>query len=217
MTERAERLLAIADELGLTEKQRTFCLEYARTRNGVQSAEAAGYSGDYHTLASMAHENLNKPQIREYLQAIAKETGALQKFEQRVKSAAEVLERLSDQAFHDQTEFLRVDEQTGGFTWDLKAIKESGLGYLIKRISHDKETGAPVLEFYDAQAALDKLGKHYRLFSDNDGPSVSNQSVNIGQVLVQLNAGEKPEPGQLVGLAKGLLGKPIEVEAERVE
>jgi len=50
----------------LTEKQEAFCIEYLRCRfNGTQAAINAGYSP--RSAASIADENLRKPEIQEYL------------------------------------------------------------------------------------------------------------------------------------------------------
>lgn len=47
----------------LTEKQRKFIAFYSG--NGVEAARRAGYDGDDTVLASVAYENLRKPQLRE--------------------------------------------------------------------------------------------------------------------------------------------------------
>lgn len=55
----------------LTEKQRRFCEAYAgeAAGNGVRACELAGYEGNKVTLASVAYENIRKPQIRAVLAA----------------------------------------------------------------------------------------------------------------------------------------------------
>jgi len=50
----------------LTEKQKMFCKEYMIDLNATRAAIAAGYSEK--TASEMGYENLNKPQIQEYLQ-----------------------------------------------------------------------------------------------------------------------------------------------------
>lgn len=50
----------------LTHKQRLFIEHYIQTGgNGTAAARAAGYRGNTATLGVVAHENLNKPNIRE--------------------------------------------------------------------------------------------------------------------------------------------------------
>lgn len=52
----------------LTPKQKRFCEEWLIDRNGTQAAKRAGYSE--HTAQQVASENLSKPLIREYLNAL---------------------------------------------------------------------------------------------------------------------------------------------------
>jgi hypothetical protein len=60
------------DASELTELERKFCEAYAGVceGNGVRAAKAAGYSGDYGTLATQAWRLLKKADIREYLSGL---------------------------------------------------------------------------------------------------------------------------------------------------
>lgn len=49
----------------LTAKQKAFAREYAKTKNGTQSALAAGYGTNEKGASAIAVENLAKPRIRE--------------------------------------------------------------------------------------------------------------------------------------------------------
>lgn len=51
----------------LTPKQKAFVDHYLVTGNGVDSAQKAGYAGNYETLAQVAAENLRKPYIAKAL------------------------------------------------------------------------------------------------------------------------------------------------------
>ncbi len=53
------------DGLGLTFKQRIFCEEFIKERNATKAALKAGYSKS--SAASIASENLQKPDIVKYL------------------------------------------------------------------------------------------------------------------------------------------------------
>ena len=55
------------NDMALTARQKRFGDEYAVTLNGTKAAIAAGYSEK--TAASMAYENLRKPEILEYIHA----------------------------------------------------------------------------------------------------------------------------------------------------
>lgn len=55
----------------LTKKQKDFADGYINTGNGVQSALQAYDTEDYGTAAIIAHENLQKPKVKEYLESNA--------------------------------------------------------------------------------------------------------------------------------------------------
>lgn len=59
----------------LTDKQKMFCKEYCIDWNATRAAIAAGYSEN--TASEMGYENLNKPQIAEYIEHIQKDLGKL--------------------------------------------------------------------------------------------------------------------------------------------
>ncbi len=69
----------------LTKKQKKFVGTYLETGNGAQSALVAYDTQDYNTAASLASENLRKPNIRAYL-------------EDRAEKAAEMVYQLSQEA-----------------------------------------------------------------------------------------------------------------------
>lgn len=55
----------------LTKKQKLFCKEYLKDLNGTRAAIAAGYSEK--SAKMIAHENLTKPYLSDYIQSINKE------------------------------------------------------------------------------------------------------------------------------------------------
>ncbi len=52
---------------GLTEKQKIFCIKYLEYNNATRAAKEAGYSQK--TAYSIGSENLNKPEIKEYIES----------------------------------------------------------------------------------------------------------------------------------------------------
>jgi hypothetical protein len=116
---------------------------------------------DYSTAGVTAHRLLKKPKIR---LEIERRLGVA------VASSQEVLERLTQQARADLGEILEPD---GSF--DVQRAKRRGKSKLLKKIKYDKDTGKLVeLEIHDPQAALEKLGRFHKLFTDRvettDGP-----------------------------------------------
>lgn len=141
---------------GLTNKQKAFINEYfIGGFNGTDAARRAGYKGNDATLASIAYENLRKPQIKEEIERRMKESAM---------GAAEVLYRLTEHARGDIGEFIAVDYLA------LQSHPKSRLVKKIKRtfrVDKDESTTEHIeLELYDAQAALVQLGRSHALFTD---------------------------------------------------
>jgi phage terminase small subunit len=116
----------------LTIKQEKFVNEYIKTGNGTQSAVKAGYSEK--TAYQIAHENLNKPEVAQYIdkrmQSAADKVGMTQEYilneikywiDSRVKESLKALEMGGRhlQMFSDKIDVsVRTQEQA------LKEIEE---------------------------------------------------------------------------------------------
>jgi hypothetical protein len=133
----------------LTGKQRRFINFYLELWNGTEAASRAGYKGDRDTLAVVASENLRKPKIRDAIE---------KRLESEAMGADEVLWRFGQQARGNLADFINTDIP-GGLV-DMDAIAEKG--HLLKKFTWTKQ--GITVEMYDAQVALDKLGKAHRLF-----------------------------------------------------
>jgi phage terminase small subunit len=141
----------------LTDKQRAFIAEYLIDLNGTQAAIRAGYSKD--TARQIATENLSKPYIRQEID---------RHIASRVMTANEVLLRLTEQARGSIEDFFDMA------TWNFDKAKaaESGRLHVIKEFKrtvtkfNDVETETVEFKLYDAQAALEKLGKYHKLFTE---------------------------------------------------
>lgn len=133
----------------LTGKQRRFINFYLELWNGTEAASKAGYEGDRDTLAVTASRLLRNAKVR----------GAIEKrLESEAMGANEVLRRLSEHARGNLADFIDTDVPGGLIDMDVVAAK----GHLLKKLSWTK-VGLQV-ELYDAQAALEKLGKAHGLF-----------------------------------------------------
>jgi phage terminase small subunit len=95
--EETEELQALRD--ALTDKQRMFADEYLRCLNATQAARAIYNSDDYGTLRSIGSENLKKPHIRAYINALLPQIGM---------GAEEVLARLTYIARTEDTKHALV-------------------------------------------------------------------------------------------------------------
>lgn len=162
----------------LTAKQRRFCDEYLVDLNASQAAIRAGYSPD--TANRMGAENLTKPVIKARIQ---------QQMDERAKrtevTADRVLLELARIAFCNVTDIARLvtksvkqqvwNEQTG--TWEEKEVMQQlvelkdtdtlpvDIRAAIASIKNTKYGVA--VEVVDKVKALELIGKHLGMFTDN--------------------------------------------------
>lgn len=157
---------------GFTPKQRAFIEAYLGRANGnaTEAARLAGYSD----AAVSGSENKRN-------QAIWAEISKT--LNERSLAAGEVVSRLSEQARGEHTAFVRTKRPDGepcAPYVDVEALIAAGKAHLIKGIKMTRH--GPQVEFYDAQAALQLIGRHHGLFTDKleipNGVSVSH-SGNI--------------------------------------
>lgn len=144
--------------MALSAKQQAFVESYLACWNAAEAARRAGYSEK--TARSIGAENLTKPDIQAAIQA---------RLAELKMSADEVLTRLADQARGSLAPFLVTNERGDLQRFDLN--DEQPL-HLLKKASVTKRTYKDTteetvsIELYDAQAALNLLGKHHKLFTD---------------------------------------------------
>jgi phage terminase small subunit len=184
---------------GLTIKQRLFVEAYLETLNATEAARRAGYKAKtYVTLRHIGSENLTKPNIKAEID---------RRMRKASMSADEVLLRLTQQAqAPDMTEFIELRDQyevdkDGNFLLtgkildiDLNHIRELGLGHLIKSIS--QTTGGLKIEWYDAQGALEKLGKAHGLFKERVEHSGEIIQAQVNVYIPDNARGDRdPSPG----------------------
>ena len=81
----------------LTTKQQKFCNEYIKSGNAKDAATKAGYSPK--TAYSIGNENLNKPELKAYIEKRLKQLES-----EKIAGAREVLEYLSSVMRGKQTE-----------------------------------------------------------------------------------------------------------------
>ena len=87
----------------MTPKQKKFSDEYIKSGNAKQSAIKAGYSPK--TAYSIGNENLNKPELKAYIDERLKELS-----NHKILSAAEVLEYLSRVVAGKETEYVATSK-----------------------------------------------------------------------------------------------------------
>lgn len=139
-----------------TDKERMFIAYYVAHLNGTKAARLAQYEGDDATLGVTSHRLLKNAKIRAEVDRLLSE---------KVMGANETLIRLSEHARGDMGDFINID-----FSAEAARHPMSRLIKKFKRTSrNDKDDGLTItveLELYDAQAALEKLGRYHALFTD---------------------------------------------------
>jgi len=144
----------------LTGKQRAFVDHWFGKAqfNGTEAARLAGYQGDENTLAVAASRLLRNDKIK---------TEIAFRWEQHGITAEEVLFRLSEQARANIGQFLMKappDEEDEREKWYLDLEKVQEAGHLVKSLQWTRY--GPKVDLYDAQGALQLIGKHLGLFSE---------------------------------------------------
>jgi phage terminase small subunit len=141
---------------GLNAKQQAFVEAYLTCWNETEAARRAGYANP--------NNNAHRLMVNDGIQA------AIQARLVELKmSADEVLTRLAEHARGSLADFLRItgDGDLRGF--DLSEDKPLHLlkkASISKRTYKDTTEETVTIELYDAQAALNLLGKHHKLFTD---------------------------------------------------
>lgn len=180
------------------DKQRAFIKEYLRDFNGTQAAIRAGYSRK--SAYSIGSELLKKPEIQ---------TAIRKDLDERLMSSDENLKRLAEMARGDMGDFMDISSMA--FQLDLNKAKELGLTHLIKKVrqktittvdknGEEEETNTIEIELYDAQEALNSIGKYHGLFVDrseisgpNGVPLVEDDKAAIALARVYGNKPGTPE------------------------
>ena len=150
----------------LNTKQKMWVENYLS--NGFNATKAARDAGYKSQFRKVGWENTTKPHIQAFIQ---------ERLSEVAMSADEVLARIKAMAmafdvadYIEQVPTYVVDKDGkkwfGGYTLklDIDKLQEDGFSHLIKKIRQTKE--GFFVEWHDALAALNLLGKHHKLFID---------------------------------------------------
>jgi phage terminase small subunit len=182
--------------VALTRRQIAFVEHYLQCRNATEAARRAGYS--LRSARELAHRNMENAEVLAEIAARFAETTQL--------ATDEVLQRLAAQArgdigvFFEVVEFWTIEEplptyeivrtridldETGNqvphyllrrIQLNTAKLTDPAYSPLVKKFSDSPKNGLSV-ELYDAQAALQIVGKHLGMFKEQ-APDV-NVSVNF--------------------------------------
>lgn len=157
----------------ISEKRKRFCHEYAVDFNGRRAAIRSGYSAKSATVqASMI---LDDPNVQKYLQSLLAK--------QEVKlgiTAQRVIDELGRLAFHDVGSYYKRKSRNRMVMKELDELTTDQRAAIA-----EYDPAKKIMKLYSKDPSLDKLGKHFKLFSD------LNDQVHTFTVMPELKLGGK--------------------------
>lgn len=140
----------------LTEQQRNFCREYLKDYSPARAMLRAGYAKS--TAYKNAHTLMNNPEVAACLAKMAAKVA-----EKAELTAERVLEEMRRIAFSDLTSYYKWSPSKKKYV--LKALDE--LTTEQKACISEYKPGE-FIRLHSKDGALDKLGKHFKLYTDID-------------------------------------------------
>jgi len=176
----------------LTNKQRAFVEHYLATGdaqwNATEAASLAGYSGDRNALAVIGCRNLTKANIRAHIRRRLEEMGA---------TTEELVQRWLHVSRADISAFVT---RSG---LDVEALKNAGLGFLIKGVRQTKDATTILLR--DPAVAEDRLARALGMFVERREHSGSVK-VLAASVVVYLPDNQRGDVlGDVIDVTPGVL------------
>lgn len=143
-------------------KQLAFCREYVKDFNGTQAAKRAGYGNNNDSLAVIACRLLRIVKIKEEIAELLR---------LKCMSTNEALMRLAEQARGAHSRYLGPDGKV-----DFEKLVRNDCAHLVKKLKY-KDGQLVDIEFYDAQAALEKILRAGGAYKDKGDATVINLTV----------------------------------------
>lgn len=144
--------------MALNDRQELFCKQYLIDLNATQAAIRAGYAEN--SARQMASDLLSHPDIQDKIQRL------MDKRSQKLEITTEkVIQELARIGFYDIRDYVDHYNESGLTLRPLEDID----GRVVKSIreKRDKDGNSFIdMDFHDKVAALDKLGKHLKLWTD---------------------------------------------------
>lgn len=148
----------------LTVKEKKFCHQYIIDWNGARAAREAGYSEK--TAREIAHDNLSKPHIQQYIDYIKddfeKESGIskLRQLNELIKIAYSSVSHLHE-TWIELKEFESLTEEQKSCIESIETKTEKRLEYNIESKERDKEIEIKYvkLKLHSKIQAIDQINK----------------------------------------------------------
>lgn len=144
----------MAPPIAISKKHKRFCHEYIKDLNATQAALRTGYAKSGANVT--AHHIMQRPEVKEYLKSI------IAPIEEEMKATSErTLRELSRLAFHDPGDYFKRDKKGNLVIKDIDELTKEQRA-AIAEYDPVKKT----LKLYSKDPSLDKLGKHFKLFTE---------------------------------------------------
>lgn len=144
---------------GLNEKQKTFCREFLRDFNATKAAVRSGYSEK--TARSIGSENLSKPDVQQYIQALAIEMNA--KTDNQIEAIIAELQIVAFGSMRDVADW----GPDGVYIKDSSILRhEAKLIAEVAEVSNEKTGSKVKVKLHDKLKALELLGRYHKIFTD---------------------------------------------------
>lgn len=182
-------------ESSLTPKRIFFCKEYILDFNGTRAAKAAGYTEK--TAYSTASEILNIPEVQKYLQYLTSDRA------KRLQVTADkIVQEIAKIAFANAEDLIDYFDGNVLFN-DLHQMKfpEIIKNITVKEILKDGKRIGQIakIEVYDKVKALELLGKHTALFTEQLNLTNDGGKFDAPQTVVNININHRAKGQPLEG------------------
>ena len=180
--ERSERKIEISEHYvntlaeNMDPRHRLFVYEYLSSYRKGRAGQAAGYSPS--RASREANEMLKREDVRELMNAVL-----ILRQQQSGITAERVVKEMAEIGFTRAGDFVNYDPDHGITFKSMDELKRLGLDKAVKKIKittlkskgSDDYSLVTELEFYDKLKALELLGKHTAIFTDNANPEAATQ------------------------------------------
>lgn len=163
----------------LSRKHQKFIDEYLQCWNGTRAYMRVYPKASYESAGVLASELLGNVRVSAVI---------TERMNEAHMSADEALKLLADMARGDVAQIMDVSSM--GFNLDMKRAQELGLTKLIKKVKQkttiyqakkeseeDREVTELEVELYDAQAAIDKILRVHKKYTDP--ADAGNVNINV--------------------------------------
>lgn len=201
-----ERLEQLADDLGLTGKQRAFGLSRVTdpTAPKYKAALQAGYSPASAGIA--ASNTIKNANVKTFMSAARAE---LARNRPSIADPAEILRFHTSVMRGNMDDFVSRDEKTGKLVVDPSKVTRRK-ARLIKEITLGRDGEVKGIKLQSAQVSADRLARHFGLYDESDSSRHLQTALTLGALVGSLPEQERSD------LARRLMGPVIDVASTEV-